>query len=204
MFDGERAAKAAALVSRGERADVEAVDLCEQLRGLVHESELAQVTGGVDGGGRVVARAEGSKIDTEDAREELDEFVGLGGQCIGTGGVGRIVGEQVRDVKTDHGGARAGGCHDRVEWLEDIDGAVGEDASVGVVTGVEHRLAAAGLGVWELDMATQMLKDQGRGDACPRGELLCEAGDEECDVHGLQFGLWFAGGRFCQQPVSRV
>src|SRR4051794_11224270 len=81
-----------------------------------------------------------------------------------------------------HRAARSAGRDDVVVILKILYELFRKLPRAVVIAVVEERLAAAGLGLREADVAAVMLEDPGDGDAHVRVELVGQASDEERDV----------------------
>src|SRR5258708_13156067 len=84
----------------------------------------------------------------------------------------------------DRAYARAGGGDDDVVVLERLDVAADQRQRLALVAGVDVHLAAARLGLGELDPVAEPLEQRGGGLAHVREECVAEAGPEQGDAHG--------------------
>jgi len=90
-----------------------------------------------------------------------------------------VVAEQLVVLLADHGGARSAGADDVVIRFEDFDEPLGQFLGFGVESVIEERLAAAGLGLGERDLAAEVFEDLGDGYADVRVELVGQARDKQ-------------------------
>jgi hypothetical protein len=124
--------------------------------------------------------------DAEFIDEQLREFENAWQQFIdsaGDGGIARY-GGHLRIVVANHGDAGGGGDADRLVVAEDFEEVPHQRHGFGLVAGVVVHLAAAGLGLAELDGVSQALEHGYDGPAGLWEERVVVAGDEEGNVQG--------------------
>ena len=181
VLDGEGAAEAAALIGIGEFDESEALDGFEQALRLVADVERAQgVAGGVDGDGVGVRGADIGNAEfvdeefgeLEDAREDGGDF-----------GFEARFGRHFRVVVADHGDAGGGGRADHFGVPEDFKEVLHDADGFRAVAGVVVHLAAAGLGLTELDGVAEAFEDGDDGFTGFGEESVVVAGNEERDQH---------------------
>ena len=94
-----------------------------------------------------------------------------------------IVGHEAGDVRSNVRGAGAGGRHDRLVGVEDLDESSSQRLRLVHMTGVEVHLAAAGLLARELHLDSATLEDFHRRAPDRRRERVGETRNEESVRH---------------------
>ena len=181
VLDAERAAEAAADVVFHHLAQFQSFDRAEERAGLGLDAEAAQARAAVvigDGN----RRRDGDGPHAEHVGQERGDLVGLGAERRRAGAPGVVGVEHFGIVLRDGGAAGPGGDDDVIVALESVDDLAGDVAGGGGVAGIPSRLAAAGLGVRNLDVAARVGQELDRREADRRPEHVHKAGDEKRDA----------------------
>jgi hypothetical protein len=123
--------------------------------------------------------------------EESRKFPNSRLKTVGFGEARGIVLEDVRKMMRDHRCARARRHDDVFGIAEHVQEMPGDGARFIRVTGVEGRLAAAGLGFGKINLVAQAIENFRDGDADLRKDLIDDAGDKQCyaSAHWGEFNM---------------
>ena len=209
LLHREHPAEAAALVGTGEIHQGDSFQRGEERTHLVepgHDALTAAAQAELPEGMAALMKADavgkptGDCLHMQHVEQELAQLVGPIPHRLHLGRVG----EQVPVVVPNHRDAAPRGTDHVGEGLEDLEEPLGERCRRVRRTGIGHGLAAAGLRLREVHLASQPLEQGDRGQSHLGVELVDVAGDEQPNVdHGTpHLGRRRSG--YTVQPAGRL
>ncbi|VTR67152.1 hypothetical protein DESC_590068 [Desulfosarcina cetonica] len=192
VFHRESAAESAAAVGINHFHQFQAVHAGQKLARLMAHAEGAHEVAGVVIGDP--SRPAGPQIGhAQDVHEKFGQFEGLGGHGRGPRPPGRFIGKQLGVVMAHHGHAGARRTDDAGCIFEDFDEVPGRLAGRVPVTGIEGRLAAAGLAVGVVHDDGQAFEDPQHRLGHFRIDAVDDALDEQADPLGALRNCFWHG-----------
>ncbi len=150
-LDGERTAETAALFRRGHLREGQPANISQQFSGARFDAQLAQgMATVVIGDDAIEARAD--ILDAGHFQQETRKLPNARLQRMRLGEEFGIVLEQIREMMRDHGRAGSRRHNDVFGIAKDVEKMPGDLARFLGITGVERRLAAAGLRGGEMNL----------------------------------------------------
>ena len=182
--DGKGAAEAAALLGLTEGGDFGVADGFKEFHGGLTTAGAATVARAMEGDACRLLEFAGPFFNAQAVVNEIHDFPGAAGQRV-DGGIRALLELEKISVEI-HGGTGAGGNDDRQVAGEDGSSVAGDFAGGNPVTGIERRLAAAGLVVGELDGDAKVFEnfDGGARDVVVEGVAKASAHKEHTFVGG--------------------